>query len=56
MLGGTDMQARLRKILFALIATLFILPGCLDFGGSGLGFGDSDEDVNRILRRWSDNN
>ena len=46
MLGGTDMQARLRKILFALIATLFILPGCLDFGGSGLGFGDSDEDTN----------
>ena len=40
------MQNRLRKILFALIAVLFILPGCLDFGGSGLGFGDSDEEIN----------
>ena len=46
MSGGTDMQNRLRKILFALIAVLFILPGCLDFGGSGLGFGDSDEEIN----------
>ena len=40
------MQNRLRKILFALIAVFFILPGCLDFGGSGLGFGDSDEEIN----------
>ena len=47
MSGGTDMQTRLRKILFAFIAALFILPGCLDFGGSGLGFGDSDEGVNQ---------
>ena len=33
MSGGTDMQNRLRKILFALIAVLLILPGCFDFGG-----------------------
>ena len=47
MLGGINVHLRPRKILFALIAVLFILPGCLDFGGSGLGFGDPDEEINQ---------
>jgi arabinogalactan oligomer/maltooligosaccharide transport system permease protein len=34
MFGGTDMQIRPRKVLFLFIAALFILPGCLDFGGT----------------------
>ena len=28
------MQTRPRKLLFVLIATLFIIPGCLNFGGT----------------------
>ena len=34
MFGGTDMQIRPRRILFVLIAALFIMPGCLNFGGT----------------------
>ena len=34
MFGGTDMQIRPRKILYLFIVALFILPGCLDFGGA----------------------
>ena len=34
MFGGTDVQIRPRKLLFVFIAALFILPGCLDFGGT----------------------
>ena len=31
MLGGSNMRIRPRQVLYFFIATLFIVPGCLDF-------------------------
>ena len=34
MFGGDGTQVRPRKLLLVFVAALFIIPGCLDFGGT----------------------